>query len=102
MHVARSHSGTLTFQKEVDPKGEIGHRGELGRYLVQLMRWRGRVDDGRRGPENKKKSCGFMVYVWVISANTNAEPPFISKFNSSIIMKRGFVLSSSALLSIHL
>ena len=52
VHEARSHSGTLTFHKEVDPKGEIDPRGELGRYLV---RWRGRVDDGRRGPENKKK-----------------------------------------------
>ena len=65
MHVARYHSGTLTFQKEVDPKGEIGHRGELGRYLVQLMRWRGRVDDGRRGPENKKKVVGSGVVLSV-------------------------------------
>ena len=43
---------------------------EMGMVVVRMVLDRGDDDD-------EKKSCGFMVCVWVISANKIAEPLYV-------------------------
>ena len=61
MHVARSHSGTLTFPKEVDPKGEIDPRGEVGTWCGGEDEWMMEGEDLR----TKKKVVGSGVVLSV-------------------------------------